>query len=69
MTALEDDIRDRIQFFLKTGRFLETMALVQSRDSKEVQESYINDLSKICVSLREVFEDAGLIKTARALSE
>ena len=64
MKTAKEDIGDRIQFLLKTGRFLETMALVQSRDSKEVQENFINDLTKICVSLREVFEDAGLIKSA-----
>ena len=64
MTTVEEDIGDRIQFLLKTGRFLETMALVQSRDSTEVQENFINDLSAICVSLRKQFEDADLIKSA-----
>ena len=64
MKAVEEGIGDRIQFLLKTGRFLETMALVQSRNSTDVQDDFINDLREICVSLRLEFEDAGLIKTA-----
>ena len=64
MTSVEEDIGDRLRYLLKTGRFLETMALVQTRDSTDVQEDFINDLSNICISLRKEFENAGLIKKA-----
>ena len=43
MKSVEEDIGDRLRYLLKTGRFLETMALVQTRDSTEVQEDFIND--------------------------
>ena len=62
MTANDVVIENRIQFLLKTGQFLETLSLVQQRESSDAQDSFINILKEVCTTLREIFLDASLIK-------
>ncbi|MBO1904025.1 DNA double-strand break repair nuclease NurA [Microvirga sp. 3-52] len=60
--AKSGDIRERIEARISQGEFLASMLFVAGKQSEEVQDSFVANLSKIATSVRELLENNNLLE-------
>lgn len=58
----QNDIRRRIEARISQGEFLANLLFVAGRQSSQVQEDFVSNLSAIAAAVRELFENNGLIR-------
>jgi hypothetical protein len=57
----EDDIRSRIEARISQGDFLANMLVVARRQSDVVQEQFVDRLSRIAATVRDLLDNSGLV--------